>query len=101
MALLANRVSAPFSALRISSRSATPCARAAARAISKKRSNSLRIRAPDLDLAETRGARSVAGAHHLLGLSLAAVGNAPESPVLAAGDGRAGVPELRGDAAVA
>ena len=43
----------------------------------------------------------MAGAHHLLGLTLAAIGNAPERPVLAPGDGVAGIPELGGDSAVA
>ena len=42
------------------------------------------IRAPDFDLAEARGAGAVAGAHHLLGLALAAVGHAPQRPMLAA-----------------
>ena len=42
------------------------------------------IAPPDLHVAEARGAGAVAGAHHLLGLALAAVGHAPERPVLRA-----------------
>src|ERR1019366_661735 len=59
------------------------------------------IRAPDLDAAEARWTGAVARAHDLLRLPLAAVGRAPQHPVLGSGDGRAGIPELRGDAAVA
>ena len=36
----------------------------------------------------------MAGAHHLLGLPLAAVRHAPQRPVLRPGDGRAGIPEF-------
>src|SRR5690349_6762021 len=85
----------------MTSRSPTPCSRAASTAMSKMRSNSLRIRAPDFDLAEAGGARAVARAHHLLGLALAAVGDSPERPVFPPGDGSAGVPELGRDAGVA
>src|ERR1700730_14202815 len=59
------------------------------------------IRAPNLDLAETRGAGAVARTHHLLRLSFAAIGHAPQCPVVAVGDGVTGVPELRRDAAIA
>ena len=41
------------------------------------------------------------GAHHLFRLALAAVRSAPQRPVIARADGVAGIPELRGDAAVA
>src|SRR5882672_7508807 len=75
--------------------SVTPSARAASTICSNS------IRAPDLDLAEARRAGSVAGAHHLFGLALAAVGNSPQSPVLATGDGVARIPEFGRDAAVA
>src|SRR4051812_27797611 len=101
MALFAKRVSEASSPLRITSSSATPCARAAAIAISNRRSNSLCIRAPDLDLPEPRRAGAVAGAHHLLRLPLSAVRDAPQGPVLAPGDRHAGVPELRRNPAVA
>src|ERR1022692_4363801 len=66
-----------------------------------QRAGSIGISAPDLDAAEARGTSAVAGTHDLLRLPLAAVGRAPQDPVLGAGDGRAGVPELRRDAAVA
>src|SRR5580700_2438083 len=42
----------------------------------------------------------MAGADHLLGLSLAAIRDAPQHPVIAIRDGRAGVPKLGGDAAI-
>src|SRR5947207_866441 len=101
MALLAKRVRLESSPVRMTSRSETPWARAASRAISKMRGNSLRIGGPDFYFLEARGGGAVAGAHDLLGLAFAAVGDAPEGPVVAAGDGRAGVPKLSGDAAVA
>src|SRR5437879_5003663 len=78
--------------------SVTPSARAACITCSKRSSG---IRAAHLDFAEARGTRPVAGAHHLLGLSFAAVGNTPERPVFAARDGRTRIPELGGDPAVA
>src|ERR1035437_474033 len=59
------------------------------------------ICAPDADRAEPRGAGAVARSHHLFRLALSAIGDAPEGPVLGAGDGGAAVPELGGDAAVA
>src|SRR5690348_153138 len=101
MALLAKRVRDASSPVKIASRLETPWARAASSAISKRRANSLRIRAPDFDVAEARGTGAVAGAHHLFGLAFAAVRDAPECPMLASGDGGAGVPELGGNAAVA
>ncbi len=42
----------------------------------------------------------MAGADHLLGLALAAIRNAPQHPMIAIGDGGAGIPKLGGDAAV-
>src|ERR1043166_2701464 len=78
--------------------SVTPWARAASSTCWKTSSG---IGGPDLDLAKTRRARAVAGAHHLLGLPLAAVGNTPQGPMPAVRDGDALVPELGGDAAVA
>src|SRR5437588_10869396 len=65
-----------------------------------RRANSLRIRAPDFNLAETRRAGAVARAHHLLGRPLAAIRDAPQRPMFGAGDGDAGVPELGRNAAV-
>src|SRR5215813_12867918 len=99
MTLLANRVRAWSSVVMMASISVTPCARAAVTTSSN--SASFRICASDFDLAEARGAGAVAGAHYLLRLALAAVGNAPEGPMLFPGDGVAGVPEFRGDTAVA
>src|ERR1700728_3535818 len=58
------------------------------------------IRGSHLDIVEARGAGAVAGADHLLGLSLAAIRNAPQHPMIAIGDGGAGVPKLGGDPAV-
>src|ERR1700734_3416466 len=58
------------------------------------------IRGSHLDVVEARGAGAVAGADHLLGLSLAAIWNAPQHPMIAIGDGGAGIPKLGGDAAV-
>src|SRR5215471_2584275 len=84
--------------------SATPCTRAASRTcwnISCILWISSAIRAPNFDLPETRRACAVAGAHHLFWLALAAVGDAPESPVLAPGDGDARIPELRRNSAIA
>src|ERR1035441_4512690 len=104
MALLAKRVRALELAARMASASAMPRARAASATWSKMawhRTGSIGISAPDFDMAEARGTRAMAGAHDLLRLPLAAVGCAPEHPVLGSGDGRAGVPELRRDAAVA
>src|ERR1035438_4202583 len=101
MALLAKRVSALESEPRMASTSVTPCARAASTTWPKTASALCGIGAPDFRSVEARGAGSVAGAHHLLGLAFAAVGDAPQRPVLGAGDGRAGVPELGGNAAVA
>src|SRR5262245_47203419 len=43
----------------------------------------------------------MAGAHHLLGLSFATVGRAPQRPVFRPGDGCAGIPELGADPAIA
>src|ERR1700690_2305969 len=104
MALLAKRVSALDPAAMMASASATPSARAASATWSKMawhRAGSIGIGTPDLDAAEARGTSAVAGAHDLLRLALAAVGRTPEHPVPGSGDGRAGVPELRRDAAVA
>src|SRR3974390_1085271 len=99
MGLLANRVSASAPSLRISSRSRTPREAEAFRATPKI--SSACIRAPDPDASESRRAGAVAGPHHLFGLPLAAVGNAPQHPVIAVRDGVAGVPEFGADAAVA
>src|SRR5580692_4610325 len=104
MALLAKRVRALDSAVKMASTSVMPRARAASKTwpkIAWQRARSIGIGASDLDATEARGAGAVAGAHDLLGLSLAAVGRAPQHPVFRSGDGRAGVPELRRDAAVA
>src|ERR1039458_5599100 len=101
MALLAKRVSALVSEARMASTSVTPCARAASTTWPKMASALSGIGAPDFDFVEARGAGSVAGAHHLLGLALAAIGDPPQRPVFGSRDGLAGVPELGRDAAVA
>src|SRR5271157_4054967 len=78
-----------------------PSARAASTTCPKMASALSRIGAPDPDVANPRRAGSMAGAHHLLGLPLAAVRHPPQGPVLRPGDGRAGIPEFGGYAAVA
>src|SRR5690242_10445019 len=97
----------------MASRSRTPDARPAAIAaakISSQRATGSNadswkllagIGATDFDVAESRRARSMSRPHHLLGLPLATVGRAPERPVFRSRNGRAGIPELRTDAAVA
>src|SRR6266536_3332187 len=101
MALLAKRVRAWVSLAAMASIRVTPRARAASNTWSKMAGASTRIRAPDFDFAEPRGAGAVARAHHLLGLAFATIGHPPEGPVLATGDGLAGIPKLGRDAAVA
>src|SRR5262245_22058906 len=106
MVLLANLVSAYVPAPMVASTSWTPRARAASATCMKiaahcSRVSSSGIGAPDLYIAETRWRRTVPCPHHLLRLPLAAIGRAPQRPVLRSGDGRAGIPELRADAAVA
>src|SRR5260370_27249027 len=49
------------------------------------------ISGSDLDVVEAGGARAVTGADHLLRLAFAAVGHAPEDPMIAIGDGGAGI----------
>src|SRR4029077_8448159 len=56
---------------------------------------------PDAHVAETRRGSSVTCAHGLHGLAFSAIGRAPEGPVAELADGVAGIPELRGDSAVA
>src|ERR1035437_7617408 len=104
MALLANRVRASSEPATIASISVTPSARAASTTCPKTVSAASalsRIGAPDPDLAKPRRAGAMAGAHNLLGLPLAAVGHAPQGPVLRPGDGRAGIPEFGRYAAIA
>src|SRR5207247_635809 len=107
MVLLAKRVRAFAPTASMASTSCTPSERAAFSTCAKiswqawRVSGGSLIGAADLDGAEPRGTGTVTRAHHLFGLSLAAVGRAPESPMLRPGDSGAGVPELRADAAVA
>src|SRR5882724_4069091 len=107
MVLLAKRVSACVPAPIITSTSDTPSARATAetrtRILSQRflDSRSSLIGAADLDSRKTRRARAVARAHYLLRLALSAVRRAPQCPMLGTGDGGAGIPEFRADAAVA
>ena len=58
------------------------------------------IRAAHLHIAESCGRSAMAGAHHLLGLALAAIGRTPQGPSIARADGVHGVPEIGGDAGV-
>src|SRR6266542_1256841 len=58
------------------------------------------VRHSYLDLAKTRRRGAVTGTHGLHGLSFAAVGSAPQHPLLGAAYGIAGVPEFCGHAAV-
>src|SRR5450432_3224320 len=108
MALFEKRVSALAPAPIVASISAMPCARAACRTSAKISSQRTRvsssdsfIRAADLDVVKSRRTRSVPGAHHLLGLALAAIGRTPQGPMRGSGDRGARVPEFRADAAVA
>src|SRR5262245_53859814 len=57
-------------------------------------------RAADLHVAEPRGRRTVSDLHHLHRVALAAVLDAPELPLLAAGDGVTAAPEAWRDARV-
>src|SRR5439155_6449156 len=52
-------------------------------------------------VAKTRWRGPVACAHGLHGLDLSTIGRAPKHPVIVLADGVAGIPVLRGDAAVA
>src|SRR5215472_7906589 len=58
-------------------------------------------RGAHLDVAKACRSGPVAGTHGLHGLPLPAVRRAPQSPVLLAANGVAGIPELRANAAVA
>src|ERR1700728_3897958 len=107
MVLLANRVSAAQCAPKRASTSETPKDAAACCTAPNSSRNwcksllcSAAICGSHLDVVEARGACAVAGADHLFGLSLAAIRNAPQHPMIAIGDGRAGIPKLSGDAAV-
>src|SRR5260370_35837991 len=62
-------------------------------------STSAGISGSDLDVVEAGGARAVTGADHLLRLAFAAGGHAPEAPMIAIGEGGAGIPELGADPA--
>src|SRR2546427_9824010 len=106
MVLLANRVSALELAPIKASTSSTPRPRAASVTrpkISSQRSrgSSSGICASDLHLAEARGRGAMSGAHYLLRLPLATIRRPPQRPVLRSRDGRAGIPKLRRDAAIA
>src|SRR6266568_7585307 len=111
MVLFANRVSAPRCAPKMASTSCTPKDLAARWTLPKSSrhlsivktgevSDSTGISCPDLDIVETRRAGAMPGPDHLLRLALAAIRNAPEHPMIAVGDGLAGVPELGCDAAI-
>src|SRR5580704_1801951 len=58
------------------------------------------ISGSDLDVVESRRAGAMTGTDDLLRLALAAVRHTPQHPMVAIGDGRAGIPELGGDAAI-
>src|ERR1700722_6115075 len=111
MVLLAKRVSAPKCAPNSPSTSETPRDLAACCAASNRSRHcfceiisapfaSTGIRGTHVDVVEARWACAVAGADGLLGLSLAAIRDAPQPPMIAIRDGGARVPELGGDAAV-
>src|ERR1700722_3710200 len=104
MVLFAKRVRAPKCAPKSASTSETPSDLAASRTHPKSSWQSAcdkiscGIRGAHLDVGKARRAGSMAGTDHLLGLSLAAIGNPPQHPMVAIRDGRAGVPKLGGDA---
>src|ERR1700722_6429308 len=107
MVLLAKRVRAAQCAPKRASTSEIPKDAATCCTVPKSSRNWCRsllrssgIRGSHFDVVEARGTCAVAGADHLLGLSLAAIRHAPQHPMIAIGDGRAGIPELGGDAAV-
>src|SRR5579863_7619961 len=111
MVLLAKRVSAARCAANNASTSAMPEDRAARCTSSNARRHccivrtgaaiaSSAIRSSDGDIVETRRAGAVARADHLFRLPLAAIRYAPQYPMIPIGDGRARVPEFRGDPAV-
>src|ERR1700685_1021533 len=110
MVLLAKRVRAAQCAPKSASTSETPsdlaaCCTAAnssrhSLCNSMAPSESAAIRGSHLDVVEAGGAGAMAGADHWLGLPLAAIRNAPQHPMIAIGDGGAGVPKLGGDTAI-
>src|ERR1700689_697368 len=103
MLLLAKRVRAAQCAPKSASTSEMPSDAAACCTASKSSRHSLKstgIRGSHFDVVEARGACAVTGADHLLGLSFAAIRNAPQHPMVAIRDGGAGIPKLSGDAAV-
>src|SRR5580658_4276550 len=95
-----NKASTPFTPSDFAACSTTPNSSRHRSMVNTWASTSAGISGPDLDVVESGWARSVAGADHLFRLSLAAVGHAPQRPMISSGDGRAGVPELGGDTAV-
>src|ERR1700691_2534530 len=107
MLLLAKRVRAAQCAPKRASTSETPKDAAAcctapnsSRNWCKSLVGSAAICGSHLDVVEARRTCTVAGADHLLGLSLAAIRNTPQHPMIAIGDGRAGIPKLGGNAAI-
>src|SRR5579872_973103 len=112
MVLLAKRVSASRCAANNASTSGIPDARAARCTWSNTPRHSsivktgaavitlFAIRSSDSDIMEARRAGPVTCADHLFRLALAAVRDAPQHPMIAIGNGRAGVPELGRDPAV-
>src|SRR5580692_3486526 len=110
MALLAKRVRAAQCAPKSASTSVTPKAAAACWTAPNISRHSLcdrmaspvsgGIRGSHFYIVEARRAGAVAGADHLFRLSLAAIRNTPQHPVIAIGDGGAGIPKLSGDAAI-
>src|SRR5450755_3876619 len=111
MVLLAKRVRAPKCAPKSASTSATPNDLAVCRTpanssrhslcdINSEPYDSAGICGSHFNVVEARRACAMAGADHLLGLSLAAIRNAPQHPMIAIGDGGASVPKLGCDTAV-
>src|SRR5580658_9819588 len=111
MVLLAKRVSAPRCAAKSTSTSRTPNDWAARWTLSKSSrllsidktgdsKASAGISGSNLYIVETRRACSMTGPDHLFRLALAAVRHSPQHPMIAIGDGGAGIPELGGDAAI-
>src|SRR5579872_17508 len=106
MVLLAKRVRASAREPIIASTSRAPadCAARTTRSKISRHCDSVSASAgiarSHFDVAKPRRARAMAGPHDLLRLALAAVGNAPQGPMLAAGNGFARIPKLGSDAAV-
>src|SRR5260370_25499506 len=111
MVVLGKRVRGSRCAPKIASTSRTPNDFAASSTIAQRPAHcsfdkitslasSAGIRCSNLDVVEARWVGDVAGPDHLLRLTLSAVRDARQNPVVAIRDSRARIPKLSGDAAI-